>query len=117
MCPSPRLKAAAAVLFGISLWLASGASHAQVHIRGAGVITCATWLQQRAERSSQEAAAWALGFLSGAAIFGAGGGRDFLAVHSWASIGPWLDDYCRSQPGTALPEALKAFIDAHSERS
>src|SRR5262245_1846687 len=86
-----------------------------VRVLGFGVNqTCGAWLSARAQNGVDAwlFQQWALGYLSGAAIFSANYNplRGVDADGVWY----WLDKYCREHPLDSVSDiALKAFISEH----
>jgi hypothetical protein len=57
---------------------------------------------------------WALGYISGAAVFGTVG--DPLGSTDAAGVMFWLDNHCRTNPTSQFVSAVDAFIEAHRSR-
>ena len=83
---------------------------------GAGTgASCGKWLEDRQQPPPSTAwhgkANWALGFLSGAAVYQEG--IDPLKGLDAAAIYAWLDQHCRENPLTPLVLALEVFVRQH----
>ena len=81
---------------------------------GAGAnATCGKWSTDRQNGNAFPIANWALGYLSGAAVFSKNlnplEGLDSDAVLYW------LDNYCRSHPLEKFTVALKTFTLEHPQ--
>jgi hypothetical protein len=87
-----------------------------VQTMGAGVgISCGTWLEDRRTRGGHFSALnWALGYLSGAAIFGDVG--DPLRGVDPNGVAYWLDNWCRANPSSYFSDGVRAFINAQRPR-
>jgi len=91
----------------------SGRSEAAM-IMGAGAsASCGNWLEARRARSMNwiHMSNWALGYISGAAVFGEVG--DPLARVDADGVDYWLDNWCRARPSSFFKDGVKAFIAAH----
>jgi hypothetical protein len=77
---------------------------------GAGNQSCGTWLSKRVSQDYFVMGDWALGFLSGVAIYG-----DFKPLEDMDSnaVFYWLDNYCRPRPTDRFTDAVKAFTQQH----
>ena len=93
--------------------LLSVEAHSQgVHLLGAGTnSSCGSWLADRATNNYFSMGNWALGFLSGVAIYG--DNLNPLEGVDSNAIAYWLDNYCQSRPTDRFVDALKAFIRQH----
>jgi hypothetical protein len=69
------------------------------------------WLDQRRTGQYIGMINWALGFISGAAIYGSVGNP--LGETDADGGAYWLDNYCRRDPSAYFNAAAKAFIGAH----
>lgn len=70
--------------------------------------SCGSWLEGRKNRQFFYMANWALGYISGAAIWGNIG--DPLGHTDADGVLYWLDNYCSSNPTTEFSDAVDAFI-------
>jgi hypothetical protein len=85
----------------------SGPAHA-VTVIGAGANkSCGSWLAHRAARDITGMGNWALGFISGAGVYGR---LDPLKGMNTDAVTYWLDYYCQAHPTDALNSAVDAFI-------
>src|ERR1051325_9049646 len=84
-----------------------------VHMLGADSnSTCGTWSASRDSDHNWIAMAnWALGYLSGAAVFSTH--LDPLKGLDSDAVLYWLDNYCRAQPLETFPHAVRAFAREH----
>ena len=89
--------------------------HAQpVMTYGAGAsVSCGTWLDRREREQWFDLGNWALGFISGAEIYGDIGNP--LGRTDVDGVLYWLDNYCHRDPSGHFTEAVKAFINAHKQ--
>lgn len=98
-------------LAGLSL---SGA-HAAT-IMGAGVnLTCGGWIEARKTNNTPNRLAaeqWALGYLSGVAMFTNSSPLDRLDP---GAVFVWLDNACQQHPLERLPAALVQFVKVRAE--
>jgi hypothetical protein len=69
--------------------------------------SCGKWLDARRTGRYFDMANWALGYISGAAIWGAG---DPLGQTDADGVAYWLDNYCQAKPTSYFSDAVKAFI-------
>jgi hypothetical protein len=104
------MKLAAVVL--LTICFARPATADDVKSLGAGAnATCGKWLTDRQNGNAFSIANWALGYLSGAAVF-----SDTLnpleGLDSDAVL-YWIDNYCRSHPLERVTVALKTFTLEH----
>jgi hypothetical protein len=84
-----------------------------ITIQGVGAYSCGRWTTSRRDNiQSRVDAQWLLGFVSGAAAYGAqaldpahGLDRDAILV--------WTDNYCSTHPLETLFDAAVAFVTAH----
>lgn len=88
-------------------------AQAQVNIRG--VVSCGTWLKERARGSDSYETIWIIGHLSGLAV---GLNRNFwgrVGVNSLdnESVFFWMDNYCRANP---LQNLAVGALDLFFER-
>jgi hypothetical protein len=107
---SVTVKLAALVLLAICF--ARSATADDVRTLGVGAsATCGKWLADRQSGNAFLIANWALGYLSGGAVFSENlnplEGLDSDAVLYW------IDNYCRSHPLEKLGTALKMFTREH----
>lgn len=83
---------------------------------GAGVgVSCGTWLEHR-KSGQPDIANWALGYLSGVAVWGFDpimGHKAPLRDMDADGVLYWLDDYCRANPIEKFTDALAAFVENH----
>ena len=79
---------------------------------GAGT-SCGTWLDHRQRGEWFDMGNWALGFISGAGIYG--NVVNPLGKTDADGVLYWLDNYCRRDPSGYFSEAVKAFINAHAQ--
>jgi hypothetical protein len=81
------------------------------HVLGVGSIeTCGKWTEDRGHRASGAwlyAGNWALGYLSGVAMFG---DYDILLRLDSDAVFGWLDNYCLMHPLTPFTDALVEFV-------
>ena len=85
-----------------------------VNTIGSGATSsCGTWLDRRQQEQWFDMGNWALGYISGAATFGAIGNP--LENTDAYGVAYWLDNYWRSQPSGYFVDAVKAFIHAHQQ--
>jgi hypothetical protein len=99
-------------IVAVTLCLVSPASAQDVQMLGPGSgSSCGRWLETRRSDTWHFMASWALGFLSGGAVFSHDmdplNGRDTDAVLYW------LDNYCRNHPVETFPHAVTAFAREH----
>jgi hypothetical protein len=90
----------------------------QINVIGFYNTSCGTWTQARANQQSPYMEYWAIGFVSGAHfmrhIEGATGildGGDAQAIYIW------IDNYCRSKPLDAFPQALFVLVTELKKRA
>ena len=76
-------------------------------------MSCGTWVDRRQNNQYFEIGNWALGFISGAAIYGNIGNP--LGKTDANGVLYWLDNYCRRDPSGYFSEAVTAFINAHKQ--
>jgi hypothetical protein len=90
----------------------SGEARAEsINTLGAGVSkSCGSWLSARSSGDYFTVGNWALGFLSGVAMYGHN--LDPLEGVDSNAVAYWLDNYCQARP-TDVVDALKAFIRQH----
>lgn len=88
------------VLGALLLW--TGGTIAQA-VEVIGARSWGAWLEYRAQRGSSSVTteAWLVGYLSGIAI---SRGKDALKGTDNQSIYAWMDNYCRANPLSFLPE-------------
>jgi len=94
------------------LLLSERASSQAIQLLGAGTnASCGSWLAGRVSNNYFSIGNWALGFLSGAAIYS----NDLNPLHGVDAdaVSFWLDNYCRARPTDRFVDALKAFIREH----
>jgi hypothetical protein len=83
-----------------------------VQLLGAGAnATCGKWLADRESGFAFPLTNWALGYLSGAAMFS----EDLNPLEGLDSDGVlyWIDNYCRSHPLNKITATLRAFVNEH----
>jgi hypothetical protein len=101
------------VVLGIVVLLLSGDAHGQsLQLLGAGSnASCERWLSDRVSNNYFAMGNWALGFLSGSAVYS----NDLNPLQGVDSdaIFYWLDNYCQARPTDRFVDALKAFIRQH----
>jgi hypothetical protein len=91
---------------------AQDAKSQAVRTAGAGSIErCDRWLKARKSRNFSDLGNWALGFISGVAIY-------TESLNPLERIEPdavlaWLDQYCQRRPRATFIEAIRAFIQKH----
>jgi hypothetical protein len=110
MGASVTMKLVALVLLAICF--ARPAAADEVKTLGAGAnATCGKWLADRQRGSAFSISNWALGYLSGAAVFS----QTLNPLESLDSdaVLYWIDTYCRSHPLDKFAVALKAFVNEH----
>lgn len=79
---------------------------------GAGTQTrCGAWLEARRTRQSFGGEAWALGYISGAAIWGDVGNP--LVRTDADGVFYWLENHCRAHATDRFVDAINAFIESH----
>lgn len=77
-------------------------------IIGAGVASCGRWLEDRKTGRYYNMENWALGYISGAAMWG--NGLDPLRQTDADGVAYWLDNYCVAKPTSYFHDAVDAFI-------
>jgi hypothetical protein len=88
----------------------------EVRSIGSGNASCGTWLHDRKTKDYFAMANWALGYISGAAIWGDVGNP--LGQTDADGVFYWLDNYCNARPTEKFYYAMDAFIrDATSRPS
>jgi hypothetical protein len=98
--------------FLIMLLLSGKANSEAVQLLGAGTSSsCGSWLADRASNNYLSRGNWALGFLSGAALYS--GDLNPLRGVDADAVSYWLDNYCRARPTDRFIDAVKAFIWEH----
>ena len=101
----------------LAVTLVVGTAHAQSnqYFRtlgpGAGS-TCGRWLEDR-KAGRDGITLWALGFLSGVAIYHE---TDILAGLDAGGIQQWLDRYCRDAPLAPFASAIQALADTRLQQ-
>jgi hypothetical protein len=88
------------------------ASPHAVRTTGAGSTkSCYRWLVNRASHDDSDMGSWALGFISGVAVYS----EDLNPLNGIDGDGVffWLDNYCRPRPRATFIEAIRAFIRKH----
>jgi len=85
-----------------------------VNALGAGLQSCGDWLSDRAKGNYFEMGNWALGFISGVAIYS----PSYHPLEGLDSdaVAYWLDDFWRAHPTAQLVDALRVFIREHPGR-
>jgi hypothetical protein len=105
-----------ATLVTLSLLQIAPAAAQTVDIVGAGVgVSCGTWLEHRAT-GQPDIANWALGYLSGVAVWGFDrtmGHKAPLRGMDADGVLYWLDNYCHVNPTNKFTDALAAFVEQH----
>jgi hypothetical protein len=82
---------------------------------GAGAdSSCGKWLEERRTGNYFSMGNWALGYISGAAIWGDVG--DPLGRTDADGVLYWLDNYCNSSPVSPFTDAVNAFIASATSR-
>jgi len=99
----------------LALSLPPTISHArQVWIYGSVMkLSCGTWLQRRQDGNWNQMGDWALGFVSGASMYGDLG--DPLGQTDANGVFFWLDSYCRLRPDVSFTDGVQAFVDTHKK--
>jgi hypothetical protein len=83
-----------------------------INTLGAGVkASCGSWLAGRASNNYFSMGNWALGFLSGVAIYSTD--LNLLEGVDSDAVAYWLNNYCQGRPTDRFVDALKAFIRQH----
>lgn len=102
-------------IFVVLFLTASSVVHADlVTIMGSGAkVSCGVWLDSRQDHTDRLSntyglLGWALGYISGAAIYGDIGNP--LSRTDDKGITYWLDNFCMSHPTTQFSNAVRAFI-------
>jgi hypothetical protein len=100
-------------LIALIVFLIAGEAQSQtVKLVGDGANTsCGTWLESRRTTYNHYMATWALGYLSGVAIWS----QTLNPLNSVDAEGVfyWLDNYCREHPIDKFSNALAAFVHEH----
>jgi hypothetical protein len=78
---------------------------------GAGNASFGSWMADRASDNHFWMGNWALGFLSGVALYS--GGLNPLKGLDANTVVYWLDNYCQVHPTDDFVDALRAFIRQH----
>src|SRR5271167_4306528 len=96
----------------VAMIMQTTGAHAQaVNTIGAGTSSsCGTWLAQRQHDNFFGMINWALGYISGAAVYGDIGNP--LGQTDADGVVYWLDNYCHNYPSGYFSAAVKAFISA-----
>jgi hypothetical protein len=103
------LRLRSVVLVTAAMMFAMPLRAAQVMMLGVGsTASCGTWLYRRRSGDFFDMGNWALGYVSGAAIFGDVGNP--LGRTDSNGVLYWLDNYCASHPTEDLTGALNTFI-------
>jgi hypothetical protein len=80
----------------------------EVPLIGIGAISsCGKWLAARKTNHYFEIETWALGYISGAAVWG---GVNALGQTDADGVYYWLDNYCSARPTDSFYKAINAFI-------
>ena len=86
-----------------------------MHVIGAGTnVSCGTWFTSRRSNEEFSMQNWALGFMSGAEVFGEVG--NILGNTDADGVAYWLDRYCSQHPASPFFDAVKAFIQERRAR-
>ena len=110
MTPAPILIAILLVLPASTV--AQNVKSHSVRTAGAGSIErWERWLADRKSHNFSDMGNWALGFISGVAIYTEGLNR--LERIEPDAVLAWLDEYCRPRPRATFIEAIRAFIRKH----
>lgn len=94
----------------VALLMTFSAQAQTVRVMGWGAGTsCGTWTAEREQHRGRGAQGptWVIGYLSGAAVNGAG---NILQDLDFDGVMGWIDNYCRANPLTSIDRALQAFI-------
>ena len=92
----------------ISCAIVTAAAAQQVTVMGAGAdANCGKWLSERQQRDFLDMGSWALGYLSGVAMWS--DEYDPLDGQNADAVWGWLDNYCRAHPTTEFVDAVDAF--------
>jgi hypothetical protein len=74
--------------------------------------SCGKWLSRRASGNWFDIGNWALGFMSGVAIY-SDDLNPLIKVDSDA-VAYWLDNYCSAHPTASFVDAIKVFINTRA---
>jgi hypothetical protein len=92
----------------ISCALATEAAAQDVTVMGAGAdASCGKWLSERQQGRFSDLSQWALGYLSGVAMWS--DEYDPVKDQTADAVYGWLDNYCRAHPTTEFVDAVDAF--------
>jgi hypothetical protein len=83
------------------------------HAFGARV-SCGDWNVSRSQGTATYNSMFALGYLSGAVVWGMKG--DPLANVSENGLDGWLDNYCRANPLSTLVDAMNILLHSLSKK-
>ena len=86
--------------------------HGEIIIGSGAASSCGRWLDDRQHDRHWQMANWALGFISGAAIWGDSVG-DPLASTDSDGVFYWLDNYCKTHPSVYFHKAAEEFVRTH----
>ena len=81
------------------------------------VDSCATWTDARRSQDAGIFEGWILGLVTGANLYGRGGGDIAPSVTGPGLFG-WVDQYCATRPLTTVTNAGLALVqELHKQRS
>jgi hypothetical protein len=101
------MKRAAIVL--VLAWASVSPAASQGYIFALQRHSCGAWLEER-KIGAYSLQAWALGYLSGASVYG---GVNMQGLHP-DDVLDWIDNYCRMHASNLITEPLAAFIKERS---
>ena len=107
----------AALAGSLLLALARPAAAVDVVVRDFGTVSCGTWLEVRANRSTgdgvrfAQAREWVSGFISAFNWYTEPPGGDVAWSTDREGMYGWLDLYCREHPTVGLAKAVEQLIE------
>jgi hypothetical protein len=111
---------AAALLLGIVLILPVAATTKTIKVRGEGLASCTSWVQEHDRKSRRQSVqdSWLLGYVNAVSgMLDVPGVEDVSGPFHNIDLVMWIDDYCSSHPDEPIIRAADELMRDLAKRA